>query len=69
MVTLCFPGNCDFEGGACGWGNVRTDDDDWVLLRGNYTGDRSHLTGDHTFGANQGECWAVDKKQTASVLT
>ncbi|WAR02788.1 MLRP1-like protein, partial [Mya arenaria] len=48
------PGDCTFESGACGWANSKSDDDDWVLLRGNYTGSRTHPTGDHTFGLKQG---------------
>jgi len=49
-----YTGDCTFESGACGWANSRRDDDDWVLLRGNYTGTRMHPTGDHTFGTGQG---------------
>jgi len=52
--TLFFVGDCTFESGACGWGNANSDDDDWVLMRGNYTGSRTHPSGDHTFGVSQG---------------
>lgn len=30
------------------------DADDWVLMRGNYTGSRSHPSGDHTYGVGNG---------------
>ena len=48
-------GNCDFEKSSCGWRNINSDNFDWVIIRGNYSGGAPNAHGDHTFGAKQGK--------------
>lgn len=49
-------GDCTFENSFCGWRNSKTDNYDWVLQSGNYSGTSPHPSGDHTFGARKGQC-------------
>lgn len=49
-------GDCTFENSFCGWRNSKTDNYDWVLQSGSYSGTAPHPSGDHTFGAGKGQC-------------
>lgn len=58
-VIACYfhyVGDCTFEKSFCGWRNSKTDNYDWVLQSGNYSGTSPHPSGDHTFGARKGQC-------------